>query len=48
MMAVWGGGEGMVPEKGKNICHIYPGNSVYYQHEQGYKMQVHIKAHFVV
>ena len=27
---------------------ILPGNAVYKQHEQGYKMQVHIEAHFVV
>ena len=30
------------------ILIILPGNAVYQQREQGYKMQVHIEAHFVV
>ena len=31
-----------------SILIILHGNALYYQHEQGYKMKVHIEVHFVV
>ena len=47
-MAGWGGGEGMVPERRQeHVPYLY--SLSYLAHrEQGYKMQVHIEAHFVV
>ena len=48
MMTGWGGGKGMVPERRQEHVPYLYSLSYLATHEQGYKMQVHIEAHFVV
>ena len=53
MVAGWGGGEGMVhSRRQEHVPYLYSLSYLATQcinnFEQGYKMQVHIEAHFVV